>query len=158
MARLRATAACSAAARARASLSSKTFTITVRSPSQPGIRRRAILPCRRAAHGLSSPAGFVDCFHERQAAASLSPVATRSSIILNGLEKIVQDRLMPAHITDNRRGRTGILVRLLVAHQVRRWIPQVSSEQAILRDNQSAFRAGEFQLARITWVCRGSSL
>src|SRR5260370_37647498 len=126
MARLRATAACSAAARVRASLSSKTFTIAVRSPSQPGIRRRAILPCLRAARALSSPPGFVDRFHERQAAASLSPVATRSSIILNGLVAIVYDRLMPAHIADNERGRPGILVHFLVAHQVRRCVPRVS--------------------------------
>src|SRR5271168_3046357 len=104
MARRRTMAACSAAARLRERLSSKIFTITVRSPSPPGKLPRAILASRSAAHALSGPASFVDCFHERQAAASLSPVAPRRGVVLNGLEKILQNRLVASHIADNRRG------------------------------------------------------
>src|SRR5260370_22884539 len=74
------------------------------------------------------------------------------------MEKVFQDELMSPHIADNGRGRAEVLVRLSATLQVRGLIPQVRSEQAILRDNQSAFRAGKFQLAGVAWICRCSRL
>jgi hypothetical protein len=79
---------------------------------------RAILASREA-HTFSAPAAGVDRFHERQAAASLSPVAARRGVGLNGLEKILQDGLVSSRVADNRRGRTGVVVRFPAALQFR---------------------------------------
>src|SRR5580692_750287 len=100
MVRLRTTAACSAAARLRDRLSSNTLTIIVRAPSQPGMLRGAILPDRRAAHACSVFACGVDRFYQRETAASLSPVAARRGVGLNGLEKVFQNRLVSSRIAD----------------------------------------------------------
>lgn len=101
--------------------------------------------------------GIVDCFNESQATAAFSTVADWLRIARDGVEEILEDSFVTANVRDRRRGGALVGVARCGGGKVRRRVAQIGGDDAIVFEDYSAFRAGDFEAARVAGIGGGSS-
>ena len=102
--------------------------------------------------------GSIDSFHQRDALASLRTVAKRHPVEFDGAEEILKDGLVAANIGYRGGGCAQIGVHWGVEPQVWGRIAKIGGDDAIMLENDGAFRAGYFDSARLAWIRGGGGL
>src|SRR5712664_345322 len=106
---------------------------------------------------IGSFCGVVDGFDEGEAAAAFEAVAGRGAVVLDGLEKIFEDGLMAAEITDD--GGGGALVFVDGGgFGGGRGVSEISGDDAVVLKNDSAFGAGDFDAAGVAGIGGGGGV
>lgn len=107
---------------------------------------------------IGSFCGAVDGFDEGDAAAAFEAVAGGGTVVLDGLEKIFEDGLVTTEIADD--GGRGALVFVEGGgFGGGGWgVPEISGDDAVVLENDGAFRAGDFDAARIAGISGGGSV
>src|SRR5258708_33009346 len=104
---------------------------------------------------IGSLSGAVDGFDEGETAAALEAVAGGGAIVLDGLEKILEDGLMAAEIADGGGGGALVLVERggFVAGG---WgASEIGCEDAVVLEDDGAFGAGDLNAAGVAGIGGG---
>src|ERR1700732_4863348 len=126
-----------------------------------GKRNGSLSPFGCGADGCDTIGGFcgaVDGFDEGDAAAALEAVACRGAILLDGLEKIFEDGLVAAEITDD--GGRGALVFVEGGgFGGGGWgVSEIGGDDAVVFEDDGAFGAGDFDAAGVAGIGGGGGV
>src|ERR1700690_4397696 len=108
--------------------------------------------------GFDSSGGVIDLLNQRDASAPLAAVAHGSAVVLNCLQEVFDDNLVPAKIANHGRRNIFLIPRGNAGGKPRRSIAQIRRDNSILLQDYGAFRTRELQPPRISGIGRRRGL